>query len=540
MLGMIAAGAVLGAASPLSAQCNGTSEVYGWDLWWSANREDFLPWRAPPSSERYAGGVRPPAPEEIRAAVIPVLLAGLEDRDARIRDAAAIAIGRCGDARDVAALTRALADPNHVVAAAAIIGLGLISQPSADEVLIRMLGSTETGTRDRGLAAIALGLSGGESGRKPLFEELGSRRPTTLEACRMLGAALWAGADVRGGESDRSPLAASLLQRAIDNPAVTSRALRSIGIAALAKVRDPGSLQFVLAAVASSRADIRAAAAVAAGRVVRAGDKKSVNALVAALASEGAPWPRRMFLVALGRIGGPDAVGQLVQELEHPDAQHRAFAAIALGIAGALEVAPRFREELAGNASDRAKGSLAIALGLMNDAPSDPVLARLLADAGTSGELAQHCLWFFALRRNRASVPLLVRVIETTRVPCVQDRAAIALGAMGAVEAQPALARLLLEGPLVVKPSAALALGRMGDRGALAALLEAATADRVDGTRAAAIEGLGALAQRNPWSPLARTCIDSVYDPQNDAIDEVCWRGGKARIIFDGDPKRKK
>jgi HEAT repeat protein len=533
---------ILFTGATLPAQCIGTPEVYGWDVWWSANREDFLRWRAEPAGESDAGRVRRLTPAETRDQIVPVLVAALGDGDASVRDAAALALGRCGGPSEVATLARALDDRNRLVVAAAILGLGLLSQPGADQLLATKLADPAVSARDRGLAAIALGLSGGETARKPLFDGLGSRRPTSVEACRMLGGALWAGADRPEPRTDRTPLAASLLQRALDNPVMTSGTVRNIGVAALAKVRDPGSLQFVMTALASPDAEVRAAAAVAAGRVVRADDARSVRAVIAALRVEATPWPRDMMRIALGRIGGPDAVQQLVKDLDQPESAERGFVMLALGIAGALEIAPRFRDELFSNTRERLKAALAIALGLMNDAAADRLVERLILDGNSNAEVAQHALSFFALRRARDSAPFLVRILETTHVPCVQESAAIALGAMGAVDAQPALVKLLLGGPDGVKPSAALALGRMGHRGALDALLAAAIGDGVAGTtRTAAIAGLGILAQRDDASMLARASIDSVYDPANDAIDEVCWRAGKARIIYEphGSKRRK-
>ena len=531
--GVVLASILLGGAT-LPAQCIGTPEVYGWDVWWSANREDFIRWRAEPGGEYDRGSVSRLTPAETRAHVVPVLVAALANGDALVRDAAALALGRCGGPSEVAPLSRVLDDGNRLVVASAILALGLLSQPAADQVLAKMLADPSVSTRDRGLAAIALGLSGGEDARKPLFDELGARKPTSVEACRMLGGALWAGADLPQPRADRTPLAACLLQRALENPLMTSSPVRSIGVAALAKIRDPGSLQFVMTELASPNAEIRAAAAVAAGRVVRADEGRSVRALIGALRPEATPWARYMMLIALGRIGGPEAVKQLVQEADYPESQHRGFAMLALGIAGALNVGPRFRDEILSNTRERLKSALAIALGLMNDAAADPVIERLVLDGNSNSEVAQHALSFFAMRRNRDSAPFLVRILETTRVPCVQDRAAIALGAMGAVEAQPALVRLLLGGSDGVKPSAALALGRMSDRGALDALLALVVGAGVSGTtRAAAISGLGILAQRDDASTLSRVSIDSVYDPMNDAIDEVCWRAGRARVIYE-------
>jgi HEAT repeat protein len=532
---------VLGNAAPLSAQCIGVDEAYGWDLWWATNCEDFVPYRAAEPSDHDGAAVRAVSADDVRNVVIPVLLGALKDGDARVRDRAAVAIGKCGDAREVPELLKMLSDRNRAVVAAAILGLGLLAQPAAEEALARMLANPQVQTRDRALAALALGLSGGVDARKPLFDDLGTRYSHPIECARVLAAALWAGADKKDGNNDRTPLAARLIQRSLENPAVRDRAFQNVGTAALSKTRDRGSLPFVLGALADRREDIKAAAANAAGRVIRADDKKSVAALIRALRSEAAPWPKRMMVIALGRIGGPEAIKELAPDLDHADPQHRAFTVLALGIAGARELAPRLRQELMGFTADRNKGAIAIALGLMNDEAAGPLVAELLARKNSGGDLTAQCMWFFALRRSRDAVPLIQGTMENTRVQCVHERAATALGVIGAVEAQPLLVKLMREEPSEVASAAAVGLGRMGDRGALEALLRIATsASEVDTTRAAAVAGLGVLAQRDPWSAFARVSVDSPYDPQNDAIDEICWRAGKPRIIYGQNPRAPK
>jgi HEAT repeat protein len=188
---------------------------------------------------------------------------------------------------------------------------------------------------------------------------------------------------------------------------------------------------------------------------------------------------------------------------------------------------------LMGLVSDRWKAAFVIALGLMNDEATDSIVAQLLDRANSHVDLTGQCMWFFALRRSREAIPLIQRTMENTRVQCVHERAATALGVIGAVEAQPLLVRFLREGSTDVASAAAVGLGRMGDRGALEALHRIATsANEPDTTRAAAIEGLGVLAQRDPWVAFARVSVDSIYDPQIDAIDEVCFRSSRVKIFY--------
>jgi HEAT repeat protein len=219
--------------------------------------------------------------------------------------------------------------------------------------------------------------------------------------------------------------------------------------------------------------------------------------------------------------------------------QQRSFAALAIGISGSVGAAPRLRQELLAATADRAKGAVAIALGLLRDPRSDAIVADLLR-IRSSGELAMHAMWFCALRGNRDAIPLVQRVLEQARVPCVTEAAAAALAVLGATEARPQLLRLMKEGPVEMRCVAATCLGRMGDQAALEPLLAAAfDAAEVDATRAAAVEALGLLAQRAPTPPLARVAIDAGWDLPNDAIEEITRRAGRAWIAYDAMTRRK-
>ena len=77
----------------------------------------------------------------------------------------------------------------------------------------------------------------------------------------------------------------------------------------------PDPRPFVLEMLQDTRFDVRAAAAIAAGRVLRAGDKAHVQALIKALAGEAHTLPTRFMIISLGRIGGPEAIAALSQQL---------------------------------------------------------------------------------------------------------------------------------------------------------------------------------------------------------------------------------
>jgi HEAT repeat protein len=501
----------------------------GWMMWWSANREEFLhPGGAasrPTSRPADALVVRPVDEDAARARIMPTLVGALKDGERRIRETAAIAVGTCGDEREVGALVKLLDDRDRAVVEATITGLGLLGVPSADAALAKILADPSMSDRARGLAALALGLSGGDGARKPLLDGLGSWKSDSLEACRMVGAGLWAGGDVCDLDPARRVLVASQIQKGLTSQQSRRRKLLSIGIAALSKARDPGSVPFVLETLRDPRFDLRAAAAIAAGRVIRADDKKSVQALIGALSTEAHTLPSRFMIISLGRIGGKEALQHLKWEFGSGDKTRCAFAALALGIGGAADFAPRLRQDVTGPTEDRMRGAFAVALGLLRDPEAFATIVRI-ARGKANDELVAHCAWFFALSQNAGAVPVVEKILETSRVAETQEAAALALGILGAAESQPLLARLLGKSSESTRKAAAVGLGRMRDERGVEPLLKAAKGDRSVPVRAAAIAALGEIARRSERPPFARVAIDSYYGLQNEAIDEIATRAG--------------
>lgn len=504
-----------------------------WEKWWICNKDDFLVPRAvlapDVAGDQYSGALGPPIEQEIRSAVIPLLEEALKDADHQVRAAAALALGKAGDWREIKVLIAAASDRERSVSDAAILALGLLGEGSVEPTLRDILNDTTRTGRERALAAIALGYSGGDLARAVLFDQLGATsdvegrgRIASIEAARVLGAALWAGADKKDGNPDRSILAAPLLQKALSAPALKDRVVLGVGSAALSKTRDPGSLQFVLRGLGDTRADVRTGCAIAAGRVIKAEDRRSVQALITAEGAEAEQMPKRMMLISLGRIGGPDARKRLLAELDSGLRQDHAFAAIALGISGATDLAPRLRKDFEAANDDSLKGALAIALGLMHDPEAFKLVAEVARTKGNP-DLLKHLMWFFALDRSRGSAAVVEPILAEGRVAELSEAAAIALALVGSLDSQALLIKhMTSSGPVTLRAWAANGLARMGDRRGVAPLMKLIKSPgEQQVVRAAAVAALGFLCQRNPWPPFARVSIDSNFDLDNEALDYI-------------------
>ncbi len=519
---------------PAFSQNGPTFDPARWECWWAMNREDFLvPGATATASDGGAmAAAVPMTREDVRRKLIPVLMRALKDKNFEVRASAAIALGKAGDGNDLDAIVRAVADHDRNVTEAAIVGLGLLREAKGEATLVNIFNTTERNVRERGMAAIALGFSGGEAARGLLLDGLGHGSAKAslasqagfapIESARWIGAGLWAGADRRDGTKDRGAMVASLLQRALGEATTLDRFDVAFGTVAIAKVRDPGSLPFVMKTLADPRADVRASAAIAAGRILAKDDAKNVSVLAQMAASDGDLFARRMATIALGRVGGPTAIKALKTRYENQEKQDRAFVALALGIAGATDVAPALRKEFESGSDDSLRGALAVSLGLLQDKASLPMMLDLVKQ-GRSPEVTAHTMWYFALLRDRTAAPVLIKLQNDSKSADLLCGSAFALGCIGDQAARDQLVKLISDGGSnVIKGSAATALGRLGDPAVLDALIKIVDDDHQQHlSRAYAVVALGNLGRRTPWSDLPRVAIDSNYDLRSEAVDEM-------------------
>ena len=104
---------------------------WSWLHWWEANRPPYL------RAVGQAAGEQEPEDGAGRERAVAALVAALEDPDAGVRAAAALALGHVGGPERVAALqARVEGDPDPVVAHRALLGLGLLGDAGAVPFLL--------------------------------------------------------------------------------------------------------------------------------------------------------------------------------------------------------------------------------------------------------------------------------------------------------------------------------------------------------------------------------------------------------------------
>jgi HEAT repeat protein len=460
------------------------------------------------------------------------LVARLNDRDDRLRMAAAEALGAIADARALQPIVRAtLRDPAPQVRAHAAGAVARIEGERAVDVLVAALADPDYATRIRALEA---------------FETMRIEDTSPLEAALR---------DPNAEVRRRAALAlerVGYLERIVANLTSEDRAVRTRAFASLIEVGQVGLVESVASYAHHSSFEVRAIAARACGEL---GAARVAPILLRAI--DDPVWPVRAAVCqALGRLSHADAPGALVRALADSEEPVREAAAEALMSYSSAQVADHV-ETLAA-AYDR--GSVAVRQGVVTlagriegataegllvrasvdpsdvvrlpavaalgqrggDAPLEPLIARL-TDASVEVRMAAVIALgavgkaeaFEGLLRALPGAPgapghvrdriaeALARIGGATlfeRLPEIERNASLdvrlgmvwALGKLGDVGGVPALGRSLRSGEASLRASAAGALGKIDDPGSRDALL--AAAEDPDGrVRAAVVNGLGRI-----------------------------------------------
>lgn len=518
-----------------------TLDLRLWETWWGYNKEEFLPRRGrnfgQPGEAGYDAQRRGPTTEQVRASILPVLVELLrKERDKDIRNSAALAIGRVGDVREFKLLESMLDDKERTVVEAAIIGLGMLRCDRAEKTLKDLASDPGRPAKQRGLAVLALGQSGRQIAQEILLTDLGSPKPgglshrgraADIETLRAMAAGLLFRSDLRDQKAPPAPdEATGHIVRAIRAARTRERSFLPTAYVALSKTRDPAAVKTVLSGLGHAKSEVRAGAAIALGRVLREPDKKLVRKLARMLEAESDVYVRRMLLISLGRIGGDEVKRVLVRALGHRDRQHRAFAAIACGLAGYGELVDRFRAEMLSSRDASMKGAYAVTLAILGDRGAEKRILHVI-ERDRNPDVRAHLVEALTVLELRTAVPFIEKLLIDSRTPALQGACAQALGLMGPATVRDTLLEALRGRvtSLAAKGGVAAGIGRMGDHRAIDGLVELAKDQTAqDIPRAFAVTALGILGEKDPGlPPFARFAIDAQYELRIDVLEQLRW-----------------
>ena len=437
------------------------------------------------------------------------VLAGV-DSDSSVREAAVIALGKIGDARAVSPLVGALKDEIARVREAAAVALGEIGDAGAVAALMADFADADKVVR-RSIAT-SLGKLGDARAVGPLiaaFEDpIGDIRQAAADAVERLGYCAIEQLTVALQAPNRQTRAAAA--KVLVGVLTSGRPLEA-GVGS-------GAVGSLVECLRSRDAVLRQAAARMLGKI---GDDSAIDALVTALSSESLDmvqtagealamlrWqPDRTaagaaYWASQTRFDkclemGPVATPSLIAALRDRHQAARDAAAQALVQAGAQAV-----DALIGALSDGARtvrSAAAWVLGEIGDVRAvEPLIASLADGVEDVRVAARRAL----VRIGAPAVEPLIAALRGSRDWEVYmcDMSAQTLVDMGATAVEPLIAALGDE-DMLVRWTAAEALGKIGDRRAVAPLVSALD-DR--GVRQAASEALGLLGWK-PDMPETRT-----------------------------------
>jgi HEAT repeat protein len=507
-----------------------------WETWWAANKDAWL--RLP---ERLAGagpnttpGVAAPSEraakaadkreEALRARLAALFVEALSDKEFEVRTAAAIALGKTGDASGSEPLRLAATKDAHKdVRDSAVLGLGLLGRPTEIPFLERMLFDLSETPRRRAFAAFSLGLIGGDDAAVSLLrfvEGPPDGRPVDdLHKRHELAASTFLAMGLTGSADVLPALRAAAADREHEE------GVRAFALISLGRMKDRGALSLVQTALVSERDPaLRRAGAVALGMFAAPGDASAVDALVSAMTGDKDPITRHFATMSLGGLVDPKIRGLLREQFKKGGDVDAPFVALALAMQKDLEFAPELRAALAGETDESAAGSLCIALGLLGDAASAPTIETTLAGAKRIW-LQGYAAISLGLVGATGSIKSLSARLDAERDPRLRINLAIALGLLRDPSAKKYLVDTLRGADTFFeRSSAAFALGALRCTSAVSDIeVVYRDAKEKEILRAFAVVALGEIADVSPVRKLARFSIDGNYDAtaKFDPLNEV-------------------
>jgi len=486
-----------------------------WSYWWYANRLFLMGEgaRARTHAAQTPGGEDPATDSLWRAKAKSALAAALSDDDAEVVAAAVLALGKAGDASDIPLVKKVALDGKRRPAERehATMALGLLSAETpadaadARKALHSIAADDDNTERLRALAVYALGLRQDE-GALPFLADCarGGGRGWDIPAAGLSALGL-SGCEAARGELER------VLKQAKGKGQTMRRVYAAHG---LAKLGDSAAVPALLGVLKDDEDNVRRAAALAIGAVAPAADPESVKALQRVLAKDRDRGARAMAAVALGLLGGDDAVATLRKSYSRDDAALRPYAAVALGViarrSGNPKIVTPLLRDLKRGTRHELLGATCVAVGLAGLEDAIPLLRKIVVKGGNPQVVAQAAVSLGLIGDRAEGRDLLRELLRETHDPMLRGEVALALGMLGDLRTLAALDDMVQDGRTEhERITGCLGLGRIGgpeSASVLAAVLADENKSRIE--RHMAGNALGMLLDASEGRRVGRVPAD--------------------------------
>ncbi len=519
-----------------------------WEFWWGYNRVPFLELKnrihrigeSTDSLIYYLGRADKNNIKDTTLAtesllsqkIIPSLTKAMDDSFFDVRAAAVIALGKTGSKKEIPSILKGLQDESKQVRESSALALGILSEPESVDHLVSILNDTPEGkkllgrgnilNRTRAFSAIALGLIGRESekGRKAviphLFAALMRNEPQRdVPVCVVTAL----------GISKAKEAVHRLVEVVKDYG--TDSLLRAHAIVALGRIGDTSVIPILQKCLRDKHTEVRRSAVLALGILTEDTDPASITYLRNEVENGRDSQTKNWAMIALGKIGGPEARQILLRSFDRQQKSSKAFAALALAIHGRnrknSEDGKYIHQAFSKMKGDSARAGLAIAMGLMNYQPAKRDLTDLMSGKGDP-DLRGYCAVALGLLNAHEAIPQIKKALSLRIDPDFQRSAATALGLMGDRSVVDQLTRIIRTAKTEYEiSSATLALGLIGDISAVDPLIDTMEdkVDVVDLARANATTALGIVGDRRSLPALHVVAVDCNYRSLVDSLSEL-------------------
>ena len=526
-----------------------------WAAWWFFNDDRFLNLKAKvradeaqtENADLFMGedtsdaGINKIPAKKIREGVLPVLRLALKDSFYDTRAAAVIALGKCGMPDDLAEIKSVLGDRDKRVRESAALAMGILGNKEAIPTLIEIMNNTkwakkelreggEVLPRTRAFAALAIGLIGRRTdisdtqGLSALVKLMNDDRETKSQMDLAVGPIVALGIMK---SKDAIPELVKYLKNKRNRTVARSFAATSLG-----KIGDRSALEPLLASLKDKQNAVVQSSTMALGQILEPTDEKEVKRVKKMVSSSADIAVKNFAIMSLAQIGGEDNRQYITKLVTKGKALQKPFASLAVGVFYYNN--PEFdHREAAGkiihkefkstkNPSDL--GAHAIALGLMKyDTAGGDILKTL--NKGGQASLRQHLAISLGLMDYRDSIKDIREIVKEKGDVDLRRNSAIALGLLGDRGAMKFLSEEISNSSNTqpVLGAVTRGLGFIGDASAVPLLTEMVkdTKKYKDNTRAFSAVALGLLGDKDPL-PFASTIAENNnYIQRTDAIREV-------------------
>jgi len=455
----------------------GGLEAGHWTHWWYANRVFLMDSgvRAHTHAARTPSRERPLTDSLWRANAKVALATALSDDDDEIVAAAVLALGKAGDASDIPLVMKLAVDTKRGAPERehATMALGLLAADTpadataARNALQSIAADDDNSDRLRALALYALGLRQ-DDGAVPFLADYARAGGRSWD----MPAASLSALGLSGCEAARSELE-SVLEQAKGTRQTIRRVYAAHG---LAKLGDSAALPALLKVLGDDEKNVRRAAALAIGEVAPPADPTSVRALARVMDKDRDRGTRATAAVALGLLGGDDAVAILRKSYSRDDATLRPYAAVALGViarrSNRPEIVTPLLRDLKRGTRQELLGATCVAVGLAGLEDAKPLLREIVLRGGNPQLVAQAAVSLGLIGDRIEGRDILRELLREAHNPMLRGEVALALGMLGDVSTLAELGDIVQDGRTEQERiSGCVGLGRIGGPESAAVLI---------------------------------------------------------------------